>query len=118
MKGHEADDDDDCTGKDARRTGTSYCSTNDENNRVGSSPTYCRPDFKYADSAEKDPLGVVEGVDSAHEELERACSEHVDAAVPSNIIEGVEFIGDGRNSGCDDCAVLMRLVLSLEALEG
>lgn len=107
MKGHEVHDDDDRSGKDARGATASYCATDDECNGIGSSATDCRPDFKDADGADEDPLGVVESVDPTHEELEGACGEHVGAGVPSNVVEGVEFIGNGGNSGCDDGAVLL-----------
>ena len=106
MKGDQVHHDDDCSRKDARGAGTSYCATNDEGSGIGSSPTYYRSNFKDADGGEEDPFGVVESVDSAHDELEGASGEHVGAGIPSNVIEGVEFIGDCRYSGCDDCAVL------------
>ncbi len=107
MKGHKVHYDNDCSGKDARGASTSHCATNDEGGGVGSSPTYCRPNFKEADGVKEDPLGVIESVDSTHDELEGASGEHVSAGVPSNVVKGVEFIGDCRYSGCNDSAVLL-----------
>lgn len=106
MKGDKVHHDDDCSRKDARGAHTSYCATNDEGGGIGSSPTYDRTEFEYANGPEKDPFGVVESVDSAHDELEGGSGEQVGAGVPSNVSEGVEVIGDCRDSGCDDGAVL------------
>ena len=87
VKGNEVHHDDDCSREDARGAGTSYCATNDEGSGIGSSPTYCGSDFKDADSPEEDPFGVVESVNSTHDELEGASSEHVSAGVPANVVE-------------------------------
>lgn len=107
MQGDKIHNDDDRSRDDTRGASTSYSATNDEDGGVGSSPTYCRPDFEDANGVEENPLGVVESVDSAHEELEGASSEHVGAAVPSNVGDRVEFIRDCGNSGCDDCTILI-----------
>lgn len=106
MEGHEIHDDDNGSREDAGGASTSNCTANDEGGGIGSSATYCGADFKESDGVDEDPLGVVKGVDSAHEELKGAASEHVGAGVPSNVVEGVEFIRDCRNSGYDDCTVL------------
>ena len=106
MKRHEVHYDDDCSREDARGTSTGYGATNNEGSGVGRSPTYCRSDFKEADGVKEDPLGVVKSVDTAHEELEAGPSEHIGAGVPSNVVKGVEIIGDCGYGGCDDGAVL------------
>lgn len=106
MKRYQVHHDDDCAREDARGSGTGYCTANDEGNGIGSSATYNRTKLENANAGKEDPFGVVECVDSAHDELERAGGEHVGAGVPSNVVEGIELVGDGRNSGCDDCAIL------------
>lgn len=106
VEGHEVHDDDDGSREDAGGASTSNCAANDKGNGVRGSATYCGADLKQSDGIEEDPLGVVKGVDSAHDELKGAASEHVGAGVPSDVFEGVEFICDCRNGGYDDCAVL------------
>ena len=106
VQGYQIHDNDHCSREDARGASTSYRAANDEGNRGGSSPTYCGPDFKENDTGQEDPFGVVESVDSAHDELERASGEHVGAAVPAHVVEGVKLISDGRNGSDNDCTVL------------
>ena len=106
MKGHKAHDDDHCSRVEASGAKTSHCATNNEGYRIGSSPTYCRPDLEDANGAEENPLVVVESVDSAHDQLEGASSEQVGAGVPSNVVERVELIRDCGNGRRDDCAIL------------
>ena len=106
MKGYKVHDDDDCPGEYARGARTSYCTTDDECDRAGSRPADGRANFEDADGAEEDPLGVIKGIDSAHDELEGAAGEHVGAGVPADVVEGVKFISDCGNSGCDDGTVL------------
>ena len=106
MKWYEVQHDDDCTREDARGSGTGYCTADDEGDGIGGSATYDGTKLENANGGEEDPFRVVECVHPAHDELEGARSEHVGAGVPSNVVEGIEVIGDGRNSGCDDCAIL------------
>ena len=107
MKWNQVHDDDDGSREDPRGACTSYCPADDEGSGGGSSPAYCRADFKQDDGVDEDPFRVVEGVDAAHEELKGATSKHVGAGVPSDVIEGMEFVRDCRDGGCDDCTVLM-----------
>ena len=106
MEGDEVHDDDDGSREDAGGASTSNCAANDKGSGVGSSATYCRADLKQSDGVDEDPLGVIKGVDSTHDELKGAASEHVGAGVPSNVVERVEFISDCRDGGYNDCAVL------------
>lgn len=106
VEGHEVHDDDHGSREDAGGASTSNCAANDKGSGVGSSATYCRADFEQSNGVDEDPLGVVKCVDSAHDELKGAASEHVGAGIPSNVVERVEFICDCRNGGYDDCAVL------------
>ena len=106
MEWDQIHDDHNGSGEDAGGARTRHCTANDEGGGIGSSAAYCRTNFEQGDGVEEDPLGVVKGVDSAHEELEGAAGEHVGTGIPSDVVEGVELIGDCRDSGDDDCAIL------------
>ena len=106
MEWYQVQHDDDCAREDARGSGASDCTADDEGNGIGGRATYDGTQLKNANGGQEDPFRVVECVHPAHDELERACSEHVGAGVPSNVVEGVEVVRDGRNSGCDDGAIL------------
>ena len=107
MKRDKIHNDDDCPREDARGARPSHGAANDEGDGIGRGAADGGTDFEEADGAEKDPFGVVKGIDSAHDELEGAAGEHVGAGVPADVVEGVEFIGDCRDGGCDDGTVLL-----------
>ena len=51
-------------------------------------------------------FGVVEGIDAAHEKLQRAGCKHVGGAVPAYVAERMELVCYCRDGCGDDCAVL------------
>ena len=48
----------------------------------------------------------MKGIDLAEEELEGAAGEQIGAFIPSDIVQRMELVGDGRESCADDCAIL------------
>jgi hypothetical protein len=65
-----------------------------------------RADLEEQDRGHVDAFCGVEGVDLAEEEHEGAAGEEEGGAVPGDVGEGVEVVGDAGDGGCDDCAVL------------
>lgn len=57
-----------------------------------------RANLKYGEEGEKGGLGVEVSVDFAGEGLQRAVGEEVRAAVPADVLEGVEVARDSGDS--------------------
>lgn len=81
-------------------------SSDNKYDRIGRRATYSRTDFEEDDGGDKDPFGGVVGIKLAEGELEGARGEHVGGAVPADVVEGVEIVGDAGDGGRDDGAVL------------
>lgn len=90
------------TGKDTRRADASDGSTDDENNTALGDGTYEASELEYSDDGEEGPLDGPEGIHSPHEELEGGTCEHVRGAIPSNIGETMELVGNFGDRSSDD----------------
>ena len=100
-------DDNDCSGKDTSRPQASNGTTYNQGRRVWRGTAESRSDLKDSDGSQKDKFGVVEGVDSAEEKLERTAGKHVGTSVPADITQGVEIVGDLGNGGGKDSTILV-----------
>lgn len=104
-----AGDDHDRTGKDAAGTQPGNRPPDDEGRRTRGGAAHGRADLEQDDGGQKHPLGGVEGVEAAIEQLERAAGQQVAAAVPADVVEGVKSVGDAGNRRGDDCSILRAL---------
>ncbi len=64
------------------------------------------PDLKEEDAQKENPFGVVEGVDSAVDELKGTAGEQVGTCIPPNIVDRVEVVRDLGDGGSEDGAIL------------
>ena len=71
-------------------------SPSDQHDAVLRCPADCTPDLEEHDAGEEDGLGGEEGVDAAVQQNKTAGREHVSGAVPPDILNAVELVGDGR----------------------
>lgn len=87
---------------DAGRADAADGASPDECNRVGRDAIDETTEFEHANAEEKDPFDVVESVNLAHEELEGAGGHQVRRAVPADVPEGVEVVGEGGEGDAND----------------
>lgn len=92
-------------GKDARRAHARNGTADDERDAIRSNAADQTADLEDGNGSEEGPLDAPEGVDFAEEELEGGAGEHVCGAVPADVVEAVELVGDARD-GCGDDGVV------------
>jgi hypothetical protein len=81
--------------KEARGAYSADGPAHDKHHRVGGRAADDRADLKEHSAGEEDGPDGEDGVDLAEEWLEGAAGEEVCAAVPADVVERVEFVGDG-----------------------
>lgn len=99
-------DDQNGAAEDTRGADTRNRATDDERRRVGRNTADEGADLEDEQRGEIHPLDGVEGVEFAVDELRRARGEQVRAAVPPDVIQGLELIRDAGDSRRDDGVVL------------
>ena len=100
-------DDQNGAGEDACRSQTSNRTADDERSRIRRDSADQGTDFENTQRGHVNPFYGVKGVELAENELECASGEEVCASIPTDVVEGVELIGDSRNGSCDDGIVLL-----------
>lgn len=106
MQRHTALDNEQGTGENTSSTKTSDSTAENETDRVGSSTAYERSEFEEKQSTEIDPFDGVESVEFAKDEGDGTSGQEVSRTVPTNVLEGVEFVSDARNGSGDNGVVL------------
>ena len=80
-------------------------SPSDQHDTVLRCAADCTSDLEEDDAREEDGLSGEEGVDATVQQDEAAGCEHVSGAIPPDILDAVELVGDGRNRRSQDCPV-------------
>lgn len=107
---HRALDDKKSTGEDTSGTETSDGTAENETGRVGSGAADEGAELEEAKGDEEDALDAVEGVEFTVDEGECAGGEQVGGAVPADIVDGLEFIGNTGDGGSNDGVVLRAML--------
>ena len=101
----DGDQEDDGAVGDSGGTNTGNGATDDEGGGVRSSGTESGTDFEDDNVDKIDEFGRAIGVDSTHGHLHGTGRQHKCAAVPADIVQAVEVVGDGWNGGGDDGSI-------------
>ena len=105
LQWHRIGTDDLRSREDARRAESSNRSPHDKGHRIRRGAANQGPEFEEEECGEEDPFDVEVAVEFAEEELEGAGGEEVGGTVPTDVVEGLELVGNARDSGGDDGVV-------------
>src|SRR5215471_8810924 len=92
--------------EDARCARTRDSASNNQGCRGWCSAADGGTDLEYTDCAEEYPFNREKCVEFAENQLERAGSEEISAAVPAHVVKGREMICDSWDGGSDDRVIL------------
>lgn len=102
---HGVHDDDDAAGEDAGRPDALDGAADDEGHGARGGAAQGGPDLEQHDGDGVDGADGIEAVQLAEQQLEGGRGEQVGGAVPADVGQRVEFVGDGGNGRGDDQAV-------------
>ena len=88
--------------KDPRRTESSNRSPNDKGHRIWRGAANQGTEFEKGECAEENPFDVEVAVEFAEEKLKGAGGEEVGGTVPTDVVEGLELVGNTRDGRGDD----------------
>lgn len=106
-KGNERNDDHYTAAKDASSADASDSASNNESCGARGGAAESGADLEDEDGDEEHPFGGIELVDATKKRIENGSSQHVGAAIPADILDRVELVGDAGDGGSDDHPILL-----------